>query len=142
MIGEECRFPCPYCGSEFHFTASEFRDSALCAKCGKELTMPLGRLSPDRGDVFGISRGCYQGDDLDRCIRIRATAAIRQWEEVTARQSSSPEERRAAMLAVHWALFPLHGKAFILDGKRYKSISTARRFEIRVAPVVKKKKRD
>jgi hypothetical protein len=140
MIGEECRFPCPYCGAEFHFTAGEIRNSVPCSKCSKDLIMPLGRVSRDRGQVFGLARGGLTGGEWDELFRLQATDAIRRWEEVTTRQSSSPEERKDATWAVVRALFPKGKKSFVMNGKRYKVISNAKVTEIRVTPVPQKKR--
>ena len=43
-MSEERRFPCPYCGFEFHFTSDETRLSAPCSNCGKTLIMPHGKF--------------------------------------------------------------------------------------------------
>jgi hypothetical protein len=125
----------PHCGAEFHFKADEIRNSAPCAKCGENLVMPLGRVSRDHGGVLGQSRGRLTGPELEQVIILQATDAIRRWEEVCASTSSTPEERKAAMLAAYWKLFPRRGKSIVLNGKRYKGISRRTGLEIRVTPV-------
>jgi hypothetical protein len=94
--------------------------------------MPLGRLSEDQ--VFGQSPGWRTGDERDKITRLQATAAIQRWEKVTASDSSTAEQRKAATWAVVWAMFPNGRKSFVLNGKRYKVISNAKVTEIRVTP--------
>jgi hypothetical protein len=139
MIGVECRFPCPFCGDEFHFAADEVRNTAPCSNCGKDLTMPLGRLSQDRNEVLGLHSGWHTSEELDKLIRLQATGAIQRWEEVMGTESSTPEERKAATWAVVRALFPSGRKSFDLNAKRYKVISNAKITEIRVTPVPQRK---
>jgi hypothetical protein len=98
--------------------------------------MPQGRIEP--GDVMGLSRGWLTADELHDHIKRNATAAIEHWERVTATESSSADERRAAMWAVVRALLPMGRKSFVLNGKRYKVISNAKTTEIRVTPAPKK----
>jgi hypothetical protein len=103
--------------------------------------MPLGRVLTDSGQVLGLSRGGVTGQELHELIRLQATAAIQRWEELTAKESSSPEERKAAKLAAFWALFPLGRKSFEVNGKRYKRISNRKGIDIRVTPAPEKKQK-
>jgi hypothetical protein len=98
--------------------------------------MPLGRI--ESGEVMGLSRGWLTYEERHNLTKRLATHAIERWELVTAAESSSADERRAAMWAVVHALFPLRGKAFVLKGKRYKVISNAKTTEISVTPATKK----
>jgi hypothetical protein len=139
MIGEACTFPCPYCGAEFRFGADEFRALVRCVKCGRDLVMPQGRLSSERNDVYGLSRGWFTAAEREAVFRLRATRAIEVWESVTASESSSAEDRRAATWAVVRALFPK--KSFDVGGKHYKVVSNAKTTEIRVTPARQKKRK-
>ena len=58
-MGEERRFPCPYCGFEFHYTPDEPRLSAPCLKCGKKLIMPHGSF-----DRRFVTTGIGVGEEL------------------------------------------------------------------------------
>src|SRR5271157_1727526 len=95
VMGEERRFPCPYCGFEFHYTPDEPRLSATCLNCGRKLTMPHGNfdmrhVTPGPGapadlltrkPVFGLRSGGMTGEQLEYLTRRNATWAIRRWEE-------------------------------------------------------------
>jgi hypothetical protein len=70
----------------------------------------------------------------------QAIDAIGRWEEVMAKESSTPAERKAATWAGVWALFPSGRKSFVLNGKRYRVISNAKVTEIRVTPAPEKKR--
>src|SRR5262245_37319988 len=58
-MSEERRFPCPYCGFEFHFRPDETRLSAPCSNCGKKLIMPHGSF-----DMTHATPGIGVGDSL------------------------------------------------------------------------------
>ncbi len=154
-MGEERRFPCPYCGFEFHYTPDEPRLSAPCLKCGKKLTMPHGKfdmkyVTPGPGapsdlltrkPVFGLQSGGMTGEQLEYLMRRNATWAIRRWEEVTVKPSSSPEDCRTAELEVYWALWSFPAKSFVLDGKRYKGISREKGLSVSVTPSPEKQRK-
>jgi hypothetical protein len=154
-MSEERKFPCPYCGFEFHFRSDETRLSAPCSKCGKSLTMPHGNFNMTHatpgigvGDsllskppVFGLSSGGLTLEEWEKVWTKNAIATIRRWEEVTGNLGSSPEACRTAEQEVFWALRPLPGKSIILDGKRYKAISRAKGLSVTVTPAPEKKRR-
>ena len=82
-MGEERRFPCPYCGFEFHYTPDEPRKMVPCLKCGKGLIMPHGRFYNRSDEVFGCHPGWRTPEELDKITRKNAIWMIRRWEELT-----------------------------------------------------------
>ena len=140
-MGEERRFPCPYCGFEFHYTPDEPRKSAPCLKCGKMLIMPHGRFDKSEKIVFGLHTGFRTSEQRENIQRRHAIWAIRRWEEVTAKLSPSRDECRAAELDLFWALWVLPAKSIVLDGKRYKGISRAKGLSVSVTPAPEKKRK-
>ena len=118
-MGEERRFPCPYCGFEFHYTPDEPRLSAPCLKCGKKLTMPHGRFDKGHKRVFGLASGAFTGEEQDTSDGEISIWAIRRWEEVRAKLNPSRDECRTAELELYWALWWFPPRPFVLDGKRY-----------------------
>jgi hypothetical protein len=103
--------------------------------------MPLGSFYPGYGGTMGRSSGAFGPQDHDRVTRIQGTKTIQRWEEVEANPSSTPEERHEAKWAVRWALFPIRDRWFVLNGKRYKTISRPSGLEIRIMPARPKKKK-
>lgn len=154
-MGEERRFPCPYCGFEFHFRSDETRLSAPCSSCGKSLIMPHGSFDMTHATlgigavdsllsqppVFGKQTGGRTIQELEEQLTKNAVAMIRRWEEVTSWIGSSPEACRAAELDVYQALWPRSGKSIILDGKRYKAVSRAKGLSVQVTPAPEKKRK-
>jgi hypothetical protein len=155
IMGEERRFPCPYCGYEFHYTPDEPRLSVPCSKCGKKLIMPHGSFNRKhatpgigvgedwitREPVFGLESGGHTREELESLSRRNAIGAIRRWEEVAAKPLAGSEQCRAAELEVYWALWSFPGKSIILDGKRYKGISRVKGLSVSVTPAPEKKRR-
>ena len=133
-MGEERRFPCPFCGFEFHYTPDEPRTSVPCLKCGKKLIMPHGSFDNVQDPVFGRHTGWRTGEQRENLARKNAIWAIRRWEEVTAKLSPSRDECRAAEWDVFWALWTLPAKSIVLDGKRYKGSSRAKGLLVRNGP--------
>ncbi len=138
-MGQERRFPCPYCGSEFHYTSDEPRTSAPCLKCGKKLIMPHGSSTHVQNPVFGCHTGLRTSDEREKSIRKNAIWLIRRWEEVTANPNASREECRTAEMEAFWALWTLPAKSIVLDGKRYKGNSRAKGLSVSVTPAPEKK---
>jgi hypothetical protein len=138
-MGEERRFPCPYCGFEFHYTPDEPRKMVPCLKCGKGLIMPHGRFYNRSDEVFGCHPGWRTPEELDKTTRKNAIWMIRRWAELTANPNSSRDECRTAERDVFWALWTLPTKSIVLDGKRYKGNSRAKGLSVSVTPVPEKK---
>jgi ribosomal protein S27AE len=59
-MAEERRFPCPYCGAEFHFTQHETRLSGPCAKCGHYLVLPHGQLGMNNATGGAVPELCHE----------------------------------------------------------------------------------
>ena len=142
-MGEERRFPCPYCGFEFHYTPDEPRTLVPCLKCGEDLIMPHGRFDifPDVDVVFGCHPGWRTPEELDKTTRKNAIWMIRRWEELTANPNSSREECQRAEVDVYMAMWTLPGKSIVFDGKRYKGISRAKGLSVSVTPAPEKKRK-
>jgi hypothetical protein len=152
-MGVERRFPCPFCGAEFHYTPDEPRLKVPCPKCGKKLTMPHGSFDTRfvtggigiDGDgkptapVFGMSPGLMTEGELHESMRRNATWWIRRWEELRAKGGAGHPFCRAVELEVYWALWSFPAKSFVLDGKRYKGISRVNGLTVRVTPAPQKK---
>lgn len=125
-MADERRFPCSYCGAEFHFSRNETRLSVPCPKCGKHLIMPHGQFdmanaTAGTAEIRDLPLGTVSGGltvaEWSKIEKASAAAAIRRWEEVTGNPASTPEQCREAREAVYWAMWAMPAKSLTLDGK-------------------------
>ena len=140
-MGEERRFPCPFCGFEFHYTPDEPRTIAPCLKCGEQLIMPHGSFDNWQDPVFGLHTGWRTAEQRENLATKDAIWAIRRWEEVAAKPSPSRDECRTAEQEVFLALWSLPAKSIVLNGKRYKGSSRAKGLSVSVTQAPEKKRK-